>query len=242
MKLDIKSWALITAAAIIIVLLLYIKGCGGTTVVSKDKVDSLAWINKLGDSVKSLIGTKEAFASENLILKDSIARIYGYNKDRVDFLIATNLNLQKQLEDQEPAVIVDNGHDNVVFLPSNVLDKKTIDSIKRSVTLSHVFKDKFDTIGVSLGIRNKLNLKLHTGMTAVAGWVKQKGWFKPDLYRLDLSFTNPDIKINGTKSFVAPAAKPKRFGIGIQIGYGWQSGLKPQPFIGAGISYNLIRF
>lgn len=242
MKLDIKSWLLITAAVIIVALLLYIKGCGGNVVVSNDKVDSLAWINKLGDSVKSIIGTKEALASENVALKDSIARIYGYNKDKVDFLIATNLDLQKQLEDQDPAVIVDNGHDPIVFPPSLVLDKKTIDSIKRSVTLSHVFKDKFDTIGVSLGQRNKLNMHIHTGLTAVSGWVKQKGWFKPDLYRVDLSFTNPDIKISGTKSFVAPPAKAKRFGVGIQLGYGWQTGLKPQPYIGVGLQYSLIRF
>lgn len=249
MKLDLKSWLLITAAVIIVGLLLYIKGCGGSTVMSSEKVDSLAWINKLGDSVKSVIGTKQALASENAILKDSIAKIYGYQKDKVAFLLATNLSLQKQLEDHEPAVIVEStdmpeGISKWQLSDDNriILNQRIADSIKRSVTLYHLFSGKFDTIGVTLGKSNKLDMKLHTGMTAVSGWIKQKGWFKSDLYRVDLSFANPDIKISGTKSFVAPPAKQKRFGIGVQIGYGWQTGLKPSPYIGAGISYNIIRF
>lgn len=242
MKLDLKSWLLISAAVIIIVLLLYIKGCGGTTVISSDKTDSLSWINKLGDSVKSVIGTKDALASENVQLRDSIARINNFNKDKVDFLLAANVFLQKQLEDQEPAVIVEPPGIPVNFDNPPVLTRKIVDSIKAAVSLQHTFRDRFDTVDVTLGARNKLSLKATSEMTAVSGWVKQKGWFKPDLYRVDLSFTNPYLRVNGLRSFVAPPAKPKKFGIGVQIGYGWQSGLKPQPYIGAGIQYNLIRF
>lgn len=242
MKLDFKSWLLITAAVIIVILLLYIKGCGGNVVISQDKTDSLAWINRLGDSVKSVIGTKEALASENVQLKDSIARIYNFNKDKIDFLLAANVSLQKQLEDSEPAVIIESPEQPISFENEPCLTKKIIDSIKATVSLQHTFRDRFDTIDVTLGWRNKLKLNFTTGMTAVSGWVKQKGLFKPDLYRVDLSFTNPDLKINGLRSFVAPPIKQKRFGIGIQVGYGWQSGLKPQPYIGAGINYSIIRF
>lgn len=242
MTFTLKDWLLITAVVIIIGLLFYIKGCGGNTVVSQDKVDSLAWINKLGDSVKSVLGTKEALASENIELRDSIAKIYGYNKDRIDFLLATNLSLQHQIEDQEPAVIVEPPDLPVNFDNNITLTKAIVDSIKKSVVLRHVFRDKFDTADVTMGRTNDIKLKVSSGITIASGWVKQKGWFKPDLYRVDLSFTNPAFKADGLKSFVAPPPRPKRFGIGIQIGYGWQTGLNPAPYIGAGISYNIIRF
>ncbi len=37
-------------------------------------------------------------------------------------------------------------------------------------------------------------------------------------------------------------SRPKRWGIGIQTGYGITLDGRPQPYIGVGLSYNLIRF
>lgn len=47
-------------------------------------------------------------------------------------------------------------------------------------------------------------------------------------------------KMNGQ---LAKAKKPKRWGVGIQAGYGVQAdNLKPAPYVGAGISYNIVRW
>lgn len=45
-----------------------------------------------------------------------------------------------------------------------------------------------------------------------------------------------------TTTIMQPKRKPKRFGIGIQLGYGVGKDLILQPVVSAGISYNLIRF
>lgn len=36
--------------------------------------------------------------------------------------------------------------------------------------------------------------------------------------------------------------KPKKFGLGVQLGYGINSSFRVQPYIGIGVSYNVIRF
>jgi hypothetical protein len=36
--------------------------------------------------------------------------------------------------------------------------------------------------------------------------------------------------------------KPKKFGVGVHLGYGINSSFKIQPYIGVGVSYNVIRF
>ncbi|MEG2121065.1 MAG: hypothetical protein RRZ64_03290, partial [Rikenellaceae bacterium] len=43
------------------------------------------------------------------------------------------------------------------------------------------------------------------------------------------------------KDVTIPKARPKRWGIGLQVGYGiGTNGL--QPYLGVGLSYNVIRF
>ncbi|GAA4328636.1 DUF6808 domain-containing protein [Flaviaesturariibacter amylovorans] len=45
-----------------------------------------------------------------------------------------------------------------------------------------------------------------------------------------------------TNTVQLPAPKPKRWGIGLQVGYGYQLGAQPAPYVGVGLSRNLIRF
>lgn len=54
---------------------------------------------------------------------------------------------------------------------------------------------------------------------------------------------NPYVKYNEISGFTLTKKKQKRFGIGPQIGYGYNfNGSKFNPYIGIGISYNLITF
>ena len=54
----------------------------------------------------------------------------------------------------------------------------------------------------------------------------------------------PYVKTIGIRSFKFDEAKPKRWGVGFQIGYGLSLDNNPHfsPFLGVGIQRNIIRF
>jgi len=60
---------------------------------------------------------------------------------------------------------------------------------------------------------------------------------------VDLSLSDPHAQIEGVQTFTIPPEKPKRLGLGLQIGYRYdvlQNAVSPS--IGLGLSYNFIRF
>jgi len=62
-------------------------------------------------------------------------------------------------------------------------------------------------------------------------------------FKVVVSSLNPFVKINDIKSFKCDIPRPnKRFGIGIQAGYGITKEITLSPYIGIGLSYNLFRF
>jgi hypothetical protein len=65
---------------------------------------------------------------------------------------------------------------------------------------------------------------------------------KENKYLVTVTSTNPYLKVAELKSQKFDAVKPKKYGLGVQFGYGISSSLKPSPFIGIGMSYNFIRF
>lgn len=68
---------------------------------------------------------------------------------------------------------------------------------------------------------------------------KKTGFFKTQ-YKVEATNSNPYIKITGLDAYTLDVPK-KRFGISLVAGYGMsKDGLTP--FVGAGLSYNLIQF
>lgn len=75
-------------------------------------------------------------------------------------------------------------------------------------------------------------------------WLLAQKRYYNDVYSAD-----PRVTINAVRRFTIPEPRPKKFGVGIQAGYGfridpanpleWQTAA---PYLGLGISYNLIRF
>lgn len=59
--------------------------------------------------------------------------------------------------------------------------------------------------------------------------------------RIKIMSDNPYIKYNEISGFTIQQKKQKRFGLGPQVGYGYNFG-KFSPYIGVGLSYNLIVF
>jgi hypothetical protein len=69
----------------------------------------------------------------------------------------------------------------------------------------------------------------------------QKKTFAPIV---TIESNNPHLTFTDVKSVKMDSFKPKKYGIGIQFGYGISlSGtIKCAPYVGVGLSYNFIRF
>lgn len=72
--------------------------------------------------------------------------------------------------------------------------------------------------------------------------IKEKGGlFKRDKFFTDFYSPDQNIKINGVQNFRKETlVTPKRLGLGIQVGYGVMSDLKPSIYVGIGASYNIL--
>lgn len=85
-------------------------------------------------------------------------------------------------------------------------------------------------------LHTKADIKLNT-----TDYVEKGGLFRKDKYYTDIYSPDQNIKVNGVTNFRKETiVKPKRIGIGFNVSYGIGSDFKPQPFIGVGISYNLV--
>lgn len=74
-------------------------------------------------------------------------------------------------------------------------------------------------------------------------FIKKGGLFKKDKIITDFYSPDQNIKINGAQTFRKETfIRPKRIGIGLQAGYGISGDLKPIPYVGVGISYNILNF
>ncbi len=72
---------------------------------------------------------------------------------------------------------------------------------------------------------------------------KKESLFSRKKTYIDISSPDKNMKINGVENFIKDiSSPPTKFGVGVQAGYGLGADLKIQPYIGFGVSYNLIRF
>jgi len=108
---------------------------------------------------------------------------------------------------------------------------------------------RYDTILVSKPIELATNCS-QVDSTKVAIPIEQKLYTDNYYYRAYVSGYKPQldsIEVFRDTEYIyidRPEEKPKRWGIGIQAGYGVAFTKQPTyaPYIGVGISYNLIRF
>lgn len=125
-----------------------------------------------------------------------------------------------------------------VYKDSVIVDTFIIDT--SGVYLKASGGDKWVKWGVT--VKDSLvsldSLKIANEITGVFN--EDRKLFKKDVIELELTNHNPYTTTQSLQSFIYKP-KPKRVGVGLIGGYGiTQTGLSP--FIGVGVSYNLINF
>ena len=101
------------------------------------------------------------------------------------------------------------------------------------------FKDKYLTLH---GNTNK-DCIWHYSVTdslIIVSYLKRKGWFGHQLF-IDGTSINPNTTIKGMKSIAISGYQPHKWGIGVQIGYGF-NGEKLSPMIAVGLQRSILRF
>jgi len=148
---------------------------------------------------------------------DSIAMALNIANSQITSLLRANANLEGKL--QASAV--------------------TMDSLNKRV---YTFNGDF--LKAVLTERDSmLNYKYNAELNIVNYW-KRKWVLGQKEYFIDLSARDPNMRINGLSQFTVRQAIPdNNFGIGIQAGYYFDPETGTfRPAIGAGISYNIVRF
>ncbi len=94
-----------------------------------------------------------------------------------------------------------------------------------------------------------IGIKVDNAYTVVIGREKAKGFkalFKPKIPFVEITNENPFTTTSTMRAYRVKAPKPKRFGIGINVGYGltFDKNYQPifRPYIGVGLNYNIIEF
>lgn len=105
---------------------------------------------------------------------------------------------------------------------------------------------KTETGSVLTATMNEKDSVLHASVdvkTETTDYVKRGGLFGKDKYYTDFYTPDQNIKFNGARTFRKETVeKPKKFGIGVQFGYGLTENFKAMPYVGIGLSYNVARF
>ena len=223
-------WWLYFIIAVLIILL--IKECRGHEVKPIGHIpDSVFyWKNKANQTVISLKGAQEDFAIKEKIYLDSIAKIYKTKPKYIKEIVT----LTEQAEGSvEPSGSVEKDYQPVIIPDCPPIVKN----------MRQRFTNNYYDISTQIGDSSYLHLLAYDTLTVLWKKVKEGNIFNRKFYtQVDAATANPYNKISGLKAFRVADKKPKKFGVGIQAGYGYSNGLQPKVYVGIGITYIIIRF
>lgn len=191
---------------------------------------TIHWANQAGDSVTSLKGTDQQFSIRDKKIADSIAKVYRSQiKNLQEYIISTSTSTA-----DIPAIT---GTRETDYLPG-----ATLTTTKQIRNVRQQFSSPYYHITAQIGDSSYLQLKAWDTLTVVWKTVKEGSLFNRRKYlQLDLSHADTSKHITGLQAYRVPKQKPKRFGIGAQVGVTFD-GQQARPYAGLGISYNFIRF
>ena len=200
----------------------------------------------------------ESLTIQNQILLDTVVQFKDANKKqaaKIKVIELSNINQLKNIESQKHLV---------TLLQSEVkLYKQKLQSAIGIVTITefdtlfktdsfHITTNSTDTFSIkSFDFQHsdnwiKINIQGDGQNTSFSVGVKNE--YTVSIVKVKKGFdaivknSNP---YSTTKEIIATKVslpKPKKFGVGVVIGYGLTFPMKPSPFVGIGLSYNILRF
>ena len=186
---------------------------------------------QINDTEYTLTKTEQELISERQLRKQDII-----DKETLKAIHVKHVTEISKLKLRIDTLLEDIGDNGTIITVDTVF---VSDSTHKAILLPFMFaktdkwldlKGRFDDNG-KLGI----DLKMDMDVDVVAGVAKSGE------RTVNILTDNPYIGVIGVRSYKTDIATPKRYGLGIFIGYGvTKSGLSP--VVAGGLSYNFIRF
>jgi len=189
-----------------------------------------------------LTQTEQALATQKDLVKAGVIE-----REELRKLNIKHVNEINKLNLQIDTLLQNVDHNGVIIITQqSTIDSLTAQTVKKeqkAILLPFSFNKtdeftalagNFDKDGV-LGI----SLKMDVPLDVITGISKETK--KPFI---NVTTPNSYIRVLSIKSYSTDIKKPTRFGVGLNVGYGLILGdpVKTAPYIGAGLSYNFIRF
>jgi hypothetical protein len=189
---------------------------------------------QLNDTEYTLTKTEQELISERELRKQDI-----FEKKELKALNLKQVNEISKLQFRIDTLLEDVNHTGEIVIIHDTITKEPKNALLLPFTFGKQdewldFKGRFDDKG-----KLAMALKMNVAVDVISGFEKKTG--KPTLNVLS---DNPYLNTIDIRSWKTDAQKSTRYGLGIQIGYGFILGnpVKTAPYIGVGGSYNFIRF
>ncbi len=220
---------LIIAVLAVLVLLSIYKNYQQAVEASKTKarIEALSKVSKAQTIVKRYVDkdTVEHVVYKEVLVANNAEKTLATNAYIDTLSDRTGVSVSKFVELTRVKAIV---HDTVKVLVSDSA------KFKRYSYENKWLKAVVDTKDSTLKYQYKIELvesKYYTG-----------NWLLGKTYYRDVSIADTNASIYGVQRFTMQSQKTKRFGLGLQVGYTTTNLSDYKPYIGLGISYNLISF
>ncbi len=213
----------------------------------KGEKQSVALVNNLNGIIKNYtyqLDSIRKYASEKdqiILTKDQALATNLLEKKELRALHLRTVNEVTQLKAQISILQDSLSHTGTIILV------EPCDSVGLAypvIKLPFVFTEKNDSYNLSggfseTGIMN-IDLKVPVKLDLYTGLDK-----KTKAYKAVVTSDNPVIQITGFNSMKFDLPKPRKFGLGLNLGYGIllsKDKVTTNPYVGLGVSYNFIRF
>jgi hypothetical protein len=184
------------------------------------------WKTEANKSVARVEKLAADYALKDKKFSDSLRKVYKikYDKQLKEYIVAYT----KTKSDVKP---VDTIIREVVIVDSTGCEKV--------LAMRQRFSSNYYKAVVQIGDSSFMRIQITDTISVIWSEIKKRNRLKALV--LNISLSNPDTKVEGIKSFRIEQPKPKKFGLGLDIGYEFD-GLRLRPYFGLGFSYNFIRF
>lgn len=202
------------------------------TKVSKELNQKENLIEQIGAKPKPIDG-----GLETTVIEQDIDKVLDLKTEdpRIKELQQELTKVKKELKDKGSLTLSKNEikYDTFFIKQKDTLAKySTIDTIKNK-DIYTVFGRKNDTVIYSLELNN-------VQKTIISE--KKEKLFGPRILTVQVTNSNPYLKVTDIVSFQTYKPKPSKFGLGVHAGYGVTGQLKTTPVISLGFNYNFINF
>lgn len=227
----------IAAAAVIALVIVLLSQCGGGPAgdIGYIKDSTQHWKNKYGQLVASLKQREQDFAVSEKGYLDSIAKLHNGKARDIKAAIELRLKGKTKITAKEP-----------VTIEYDLIDTSASMDCPPSIkSIGQVFSSPYYVASAVLytrGDSSTLDLTTYDTLTVVTKQIREGNIFHRRHYiQVDARNANPYNIIEGMKVYRLPAPRPKKFGIGPQLGVTLDGSGQVKPYAGIGVQYSIIR-